>query len=125
MYKAPSTYRGKVEIGGVYLPFQLERIHHNFVRDSRHRERGRAGVHSPPSPGWADFFHHDGLYARKWQLPLCVLCGTKVAKSKNSPFRILFFHLPGSTWQIHKIGVSEVSRKNKKGGVIIPDDNIT
>ncbi len=24
-----------------------------------------------------------------------------------------------------KTGVSEVSRKNKKGGVIIPDDNIT
>ncbi len=31
------------------------------------------GSAPPPSlPGWADFFHHDGMYARKWQLPLCV-----------------------------------------------------
>jgi hypothetical protein len=28
-----STYRGRGEIGGVYLPSQLERIHYNFVSD--------------------------------------------------------------------------------------------
>ncbi len=27
--------------------------------------------------------------------------------------------------RVVSLGVSEVSRKNKKGGVIIPDDNIT
>ncbi len=30
------------------------------------------GVHPPPSPARADFFHHDGMYARNWQSPLCV-----------------------------------------------------
>ncbi len=25
-----------------------------------------------PLPGWADFYHHDGMYARKWPFPLCV-----------------------------------------------------
>ncbi len=34
-----STYRGRVEIGEVYLPSQLERTHYNFVRDGRYFER--------------------------------------------------------------------------------------
>ncbi len=48
-----STYRGRVDIGGVYLPFQLERIHHNFVpvRDFRYSERG----HSHPHQAKLDF----------------------------------------------------------------------
>ncbi len=45
------TYRGRVEIGGVYS----WSVHHNYVRD-----------------GWANFSIMDGMYARKWQLPLCV-----------------------------------------------------
>jgi hypothetical protein len=30
------------------------------------------GVHSAPSPGWANFSHHDEMYARKWPLSLFV-----------------------------------------------------
>jgi hypothetical protein len=39
---AQSTYRGRVEIGEVYLPSQLELTL-------------RAGVHPSPTQGWADF----------------------------------------------------------------------
>ncbi len=40
-----STYRGRVEIGEVFLSFQLEHtVQCNFVRDSRYSERGRACI---------------------------------------------------------------------------------
>ncbi len=43
MSKPQSTYyRGRVEIGEVYLPCQLERTLYNFVRDGRYSERGWA-----------------------------------------------------------------------------------
>jgi hypothetical protein len=29
-------------------------------------------VHPPSPPVWANFSIMDGMYARKWQLPLCV-----------------------------------------------------
>ncbi len=62
-----STYRGRGEIGEVYLPCQLERtLRYNFVK---------GGGRAPPtltSLGW--FYPHDGKYARKLPLPLCVLC---------------------------------------------------
>jgi hypothetical protein len=35
-----STYRGRDEIGGVYLPSQLRSVHYNFVLDGRYSERG-------------------------------------------------------------------------------------
>ncbi len=38
---------------------------------------------SPPLTRLGKFFHHDGMYARQWSLPLCVLCGFK---SKQGPF---------------------------------------
>ncbi len=53
------TYRGRDEIGWVYLPSQLERRHRNFVRDGR----------APPahtSQGW--FFHHDAIQTSNRQL---------------------------------------------------------
>ncbi len=40
MVKTQSTFRGRVEIRGVYLPSQLERMHHNGVRDDKYSERG-------------------------------------------------------------------------------------
>ncbi len=46
VFPPQSTYRGRVEIGGVHLPSQLERIHHNLVRDGRNSERG-VGMHPP------------------------------------------------------------------------------
>jgi hypothetical protein len=53
------------------MPSQLERTPQ--LSNGRYSERGWVcTVHLPPSPGWANFFHHDGMYARKWQLPLCV-----------------------------------------------------
>ncbi len=56
----------------VYLPSQLKHSHHNFVSDGRYSER-EVGVHPPPSPGWSNFsIMIDGMYAKKWQLPLCM-----------------------------------------------------
>ncbi len=43
MAQTQSTYRGRDEIEGVYLPSQQERLHCNFVRDgNRVKEGGRA-----------------------------------------------------------------------------------
>jgi hypothetical protein len=53
-------YRGRVEIGGVYtttLHLMVDIV-----------ERGRACTPTLASLGW--FFHHDGLYAWKWLLPI-------------------------------------------------------
>jgi len=38
--------------------------------------KGGGRAHSNPTlqPGLT--LHHDGMYAKKWPLPLCVLCGT-------------------------------------------------
>ncbi len=51
-----STYRGRIEIGGVYCicPFSWS-LHHDFVRDGRYSEKGWACTPHPPSPGWANF----------------------------------------------------------------------
>jgi hypothetical protein len=66
------VHRGRDEIGGVYLPSQLERtlqllyVMVNIVT-------GGVGVH-PPLTRLAFFYHHDGMYARKWPLLCDVLC---------------------------------------------------
>jgi hypothetical protein len=37
-----STHRGRVKVGGVCLPSQLERtVHNNFLRDGRYSGRGK------------------------------------------------------------------------------------
>ncbi len=43
-----STYRGRVEIGGVYLPSQLD-VHHNFAFYGRYSEKGWACTPHPPN----------------------------------------------------------------------------
>ncbi len=61
---------GRGETGGVYLPSQLERIHHNFARDGIYC-RVKGGGRVPPTltrQSWV--YHHDGMYARKWPLPV-------------------------------------------------------
>jgi hypothetical protein len=55
--------------GECNLPTQLEHISCNFVRDGSYSERGWACIPHPHQPG---FFHHNGMYARKRRLPLCV-----------------------------------------------------
>jgi hypothetical protein len=65
------VYGVELKIGGMYLP-SCE--HYNFACDARYSGRGWACTLPPPtlkSRGW--LFHHDGIYARKWPLPLCVL----------------------------------------------------
>ncbi len=52
-----------------------------------------------------------------------------LASSSSKQYTFTSNHNKNGKWETgektdHK-GVSEVSRKNKKGGVIIPDDNIT
>ncbi len=65
-----STYRGREEMGGGICPLSWS-VLYNFVRDDRYNERGWAcPTSSFAMLGW--FFHHDGMYARKWPLPLCV-----------------------------------------------------
>ncbi len=48
-----STYRGRVEIEGVYRSLSWC-AHYNFVRDVRYSERGWACT-PPPPPAWANF----------------------------------------------------------------------
>ncbi len=48
-YWPQSTYRGRVEIGGMYHLFSLS-VHNNFVRDGRYNERGWA-CHHPHQAG--------------------------------------------------------------------------
>jgi hypothetical protein len=63
------TYRGRLEIRGVYLPLSGGRDG-NMVKG--------VGLHPPPtSLGW--FLHHDGMYARKWPLSFSILCGLSIA----------------------------------------------
>jgi hypothetical protein len=53
--KPQNTYRGRVEIGGVYLPSKLESGEYPttlYVMVDIVKGGGRA---PPPSPGWADF----------------------------------------------------------------------
>ncbi len=72
LFNPQSTYRGRVEMGGgVYLPSYLE-LTYNFVCDGRYcrLEWKGMGVHQV-----GEFFHHDGMFAGKWPLPLCVFCG--------------------------------------------------
>ncbi len=64
-----STYRGRVEIRGVYLPSQIG-VHQNFWCDGRYSERGWACTSTLTRQSY--FYHHDGMYARKWPLPFCV-----------------------------------------------------
>ncbi len=45
-----------------------------FVRASRYSERWW-GTTPTRIIGWADFTLSDGMYARKWPLPLYLLCG--------------------------------------------------
>ncbi len=67
-----SKYRGRVEKGGVYMticPLSWS-VHHNFERDGRYSEKGWSCTPVLTRLGW--FFHHDWIYAKKWQLPLSV-----------------------------------------------------
>jgi hypothetical protein len=58
-----STYRGRVEIWGVYLPYQLERIctPQRYTRyDAGYSKRGGGGAWAlactpTPPPAWASF----------------------------------------------------------------------
>jgi hypothetical protein len=63
-------YRGRVEIGGLYLPSQLERTSTTLYMMV---DIMKVGGRAPPTiTRLGQFLHHDGMYARKWPLPLCV-----------------------------------------------------
>ncbi len=44
----------------------------------------------PPSPAWANFYPHDGIYARKQPLLLCVICGHTVSTHVFFIFFVIF-----------------------------------
>ncbi len=65
--------RGRGEIGGLYLPSQLEATTPQLCLWCVDKLKG--GARAPPTCtrlGW--LYHHDGTYARKWPLPLFELC---------------------------------------------------
>jgi hypothetical protein len=83
-----STYRGRVEIGGVYLHALSSRHLERTPRDGRYSQRGWECTPTLIRRGW--FFHRDGFYARRWPLPLCgaAIIATKIplctmCKSEN------------------------------------------
>ncbi len=49
-------------------------IKSNIVRDGKYNERGWT-CNPPPLTSLGKFFHHDGMYAIKRPIRLCVLCG--------------------------------------------------
>ncbi len=63
-----STYRDRGEIGWVYLPLSAYTTT-LLVMVDRVKRVGRAPTNLSRL-GW--FYHHDGMYARKRPLPLCV-----------------------------------------------------
>jgi hypothetical protein len=81
-----STYRGRVEVGECICPLSWS-IHQNFVHDGKYSERGWACTPPPPTRTslgkFFKFFHHDGMYARKWPLPLCVYSGLTTIRDKK------------------------------------------
>jgi hypothetical protein len=102
-----STYRGRVEIGGVNLPPQLDHmVHHNFVHDGRYSERG-LGVHRAPPPPLARlacFYLHDSKYTRKRPLPLYVYSvgDTAFAGALCNPYlgTVLLLWVVGCGWGV-------------------------
>ncbi len=79
-----SAYRGRGEIGGVYQHSQLHGVYCTPQLFSWWWIEWKVEyVRAPPTLtrlGW--FYHHDGMYARKWPLLLCVyiLCGESDAR---------------------------------------------
>ncbi len=65
---------GRGEIGGVYLPSQLELSITTLL------VLVLCSVHCAPLTltRLGKFYHLDGMYAKQWPRPLCVLCGQKV-----------------------------------------------
>ncbi len=64
------VHRDRDEIGEVYLPSQLERTLKLLYMMVNIVKRGGRAPSTLTSLG--KFFHHDGMYARKRPLPLCV-----------------------------------------------------
>ncbi len=65
-------------------------VHHNFARDGRKSERERACTPPPTLTRLGRIYHHDGMFARMWPLPLCVLCGPPTCvrnRSTASPYK--------------------------------------
>jgi hypothetical protein len=75
---------GRGEIGGVYLPSQLERIPTTLlVTVDRVKGGGRLPPPPPPSPGWAEFTIIMEFYARKRPLLVYLysdVCGKECNK---------------------------------------------
>jgi hypothetical protein len=78
-----STYRGRVEIGECICPLSWS-VHHNFVRDGRYCSSERGWACTRPHQ-MSSFFHQPRMYARKWPLPLCVLCGQDTRGTYTMP----------------------------------------
>ncbi len=55
VFQPQSTYRGRVEMWGVYLPSQLERTPCTTLYVIVDRVKGGGRITPHPSPGWADF----------------------------------------------------------------------
>jgi hypothetical protein len=80
------TCRGRVEIGGVYLPSQMERTPQLCLWWQT--ERKGKGVHPPPSP-W--FYHHDGMY-QQWPTIATLCVQYSVFQTKNWRYGTVSIH---------------------------------
>jgi hypothetical protein len=78
-----STYRGRVEIGECICPPSWS-VLYNFVRDGKYSESGWPCIPHPHQLGL--ILPSCGMYARKWPLLLCVLCGCVTDEEKVSLF---------------------------------------
>jgi hypothetical protein len=68
--KQQSIYRGRWKIGRVYLPLSW-RVHYKLCKWCWIEWKG-VGRAPPTLTSLGRFFHRNGMYARKWPLPLCL-----------------------------------------------------
>ncbi len=80
-----STYSGRDEIGWACVSALSAGAYTETLYVRVTRVKG-GGVHSSLHQGW--FFHHDGMYARNRQLPICVLCAA--LSQQNSALAHIF-----------------------------------
>ncbi len=91
-----NTYRVEMKYRECICP-RSRRVHCNFVRDG-HRVKGggRLGVNPHPHQPGLIFFHHDGMYARNRQSPLCECSVDGTPTCRRNPPSTAAYPLHGS-----------------------------
>ncbi len=92
------TYRVEMKQGERICPHSWS-VHCNFVRDGKRSERGGR---APPHPHQQRLiFHHDGMYVRNRQLPVCVFSVDMTIRTVE--VQLTSCMLSDSVWSVYTI----------------------